>query len=221
MRGRTMAVNPVIKIIVVDDDEGYRALIREHLKPVKARFAQTWIVEFDNQEEALVEIEKNDVGLIITDMNLHDKYGPDGGVALMEAVSEGMQREYPFLLITGCEESDPSISEARKSTGCEIWNKAQPWETFTDKVLDIIGSTRLETRVKCLEDKMEKILVSNEKISGTVNDIKESHRELKESDDRMVAQWVVGLFFKDSWMKRIRASVGRKKEQAKVGLDAL
>lgn len=212
----------VIKIIVVDDDDGCRGLIREHLKPVKARFPQTWIVEFNNREEALEEIKKNDVGLIITDMNLHDQYGPDGGKALMEAVSEGLQKEYPFLLITGCDQSDPALYEARKNTGCEVWHKSEPWETFTAKVIHILSETRLETRVKCLEERVEKIMKVSDETQVDVREMKQKQEEFIESDDRLIARFLVGLVVPEWAMKRVRASIGKKKREAiKNGIQSI
>lgn len=208
----------VIKIIVVDDEPGYRSLIREHLKPVKARFPQTWIVEFGTAEEALEEIKKNDVGLIITDMNLHDQYGHEGGGALMSAVSEGLQKEYPFLLITGCEESDPALYEIRKNTGCSIWHKSEPWESFTDIVLNILSETRLETRVKCLEEKFERLFDLSGEVREDLKELKKSHDEISNSDDRLVARFAISLLCPDWFMKRVRKSLGVKEKEKNNGI---
>jgi len=206
------------KIIIVDDCPGDRGLIYDALQPVKRMFPQTWIVEFSNAEEALEEIEENDVALIISDGNLGDEHGARGGIKLLEAVHDGLGREYPFILISGCDETLAQAKRAEAELGIEIWTKPKDlpgWTELTGKVRKIIKDTRLETRLKRTEDGMDRVLGRLDEVLEGMGHITKASRdhgksiqELMSSDDRVWAKFITGLLPR-KWTKKVRDITGR------------
>jgi DNA-binding NtrC family response regulator len=91
------------------------------------------LTEAKNGNEALRKIEKNNFGLIITDLFLNGITGLD--------IYKQFKKNIPVLIITGCVDSELA-QEAKHEAGANYIEKPFSAQAFKEKVKDILTKNK-------------------------------------------------------------------------------
>jgi len=92
-----LKIDRSIKVLVVDDFTPMRRIIKQALRQI----GFTKIIEAEDGSEALRELNREDIGLILSDWNMPKMTGMD---LLREARSHETFRAIPFIMLTAVEE---------------------------------------------------------------------------------------------------------------------
>lgn len=126
-----MSIDTSMKILVVDDFATMRRIVKGVLKQLG--FAN--IIEAEDGTNALEELKKEKVGLIVSDWNMPNMTGLD----LLKAVREDVNlKSIPFLMVTA-EGQKENVVEAVKAGVSNYIVKPFTPETFNEKLKKVFG----------------------------------------------------------------------------------
>ncbi|MFH1355464.1 MAG: response regulator [Candidatus Omnitrophota bacterium] len=120
------------RILVVDDDQGIRDLIKEKLEK-----SQYKVITASSGQEALVVYKTNRPDLIMLDIAMP---GIDGYQTAIELRKDPKLQDVPILFLTGKDIQEDSIIEHCKGIeNCGYVPKIFTLEQLLDKIKEIIG----------------------------------------------------------------------------------
>ena len=126
-----MSIDTSMKILVVDDFATMRRIVKGVLKQLG--FAN--IIQAEDGTNALEELKKEKVGLIVSDWNMPNMTGLD----LLKAVREDVNlKSIPFLMVTA-EGQKENVVEAVKAGVSNYIVKPFTQETFNEKLKKVFG----------------------------------------------------------------------------------
>lgn len=127
-----MAIDTSMKILVVDDFATMRRIVKGVLK----QLGFTNIIEAEDGTNALEELKKEKVGLIVSDWNMPNMTGLD----LLRAVREDMNlKSIPFLMVTAEGQKENVVEAVKAGVNNYIVKPFTP-ETFNEKLKKVFGS---------------------------------------------------------------------------------
>lgn len=188
-----------MKIIIVDDDPGDRNLILIAIKKLQKRLPESYILPFSNAKNAFEEIKKNKVALLIVDMDLKDDGGIQGGLVLLDKVNNELKREYPAIVISGSKEETLLSNELdiEERGDVNFWEKSDRWDELTILAFKILKTTRLETRVKNLEDSNKDLHTKIDKLTESLTSLTNHVKKYTHSEGQ-------------AWVKAITSLIPKK-----------
>lgn len=126
-----MGIDTSIKVLVVDDFATMRRIIKGVLK----QLGFTDIIEADDGDNALKELKKEQVGLIVSDWNMPNMTG----LELLKAVrgDEGLNK-IPFLMVTAEGQKENVVEAVQAGVNNYIVKPFTP-ETFNEKLQKVFG----------------------------------------------------------------------------------
>ena len=126
-----MGIDTSMKVLVVDDFATMRRIVKGVLK----QLGFNDIIEAEDGDIALKELQKEKVGLIVSDWNMPNMTGLD----LLKAVKEDAKlKDIPFLMVTAEGQKD-NVVEAIKSGVSNYVVKPFTPETFNQKLQKIFS----------------------------------------------------------------------------------
>jgi two-component system chemotaxis response regulator CheY len=127
-----MAIDTSMKILVVDDFATMRRIVKGVLK----QLGFTNIIEAEDGTNALEELKKEKVGLIVSDWNMPNMTGLD----LLRAVREDMNlKSIPFLMVTAEGQKENVVEAVKAGVNNYIVKPFTP-ETFNEKLKKVFGA---------------------------------------------------------------------------------
>jgi len=121
-----MAIDTSMKVLVVDDFATMRRIIKGVLK----QLGFSDIIEADDGSNALKELKKEKVGLIVSDWNMPNMTGLD---LLKEVRGDGDLKDTPFLMVTAEGQKENVVQAVQAGVSNYIVKPFTP-ETFKDKL---------------------------------------------------------------------------------------
>jgi two-component system chemotaxis response regulator CheY len=126
-----MTIDTSMKILVVDDFATMRRIVRGVLK----QLGFSNIIEAEDGTNALEELRREKVGLIVSDWNMPKMTGLD----LLRSVRKDAElRSIPFLMVTA-EGQKENVVEAVKAGVTNYIVKPFTPETFNEKLKKVFG----------------------------------------------------------------------------------
>jgi len=126
-----MALDTSLKVLVVDDFATMRRIVKGVLK----QLGFSDIIEADDGANALKELKKEKVGLIVSDWNMPNMTGLD----LLKAVrGDGDLKSIPFLMVTAEGQKENVVQAVQAGVNNYIVKPFTP-ETFKDKLEKIFS----------------------------------------------------------------------------------
>ena len=120
-----------IKVLVVDDFSTMRKIIKNNLRGMGFNN----IVEAENGQKALEELNKESIGLIISDWNMPVMTG----IELLKAVrGDAGLKSIPFIMVTAEGQKD-NVMEAAKAGVSNYVVKPFTPDTFSEKLQKVLG----------------------------------------------------------------------------------
>jgi two-component system chemotaxis response regulator CheY len=127
-----MAIDLSMKILVVDDFATMRRIVKGVLK----QLGFMNIIEAEDGINALKELKKENVGLILSDWNMPNMTGLD----LLRAVREDANlKTIPFLMITAEGQKENVVEAVKAGVNNYIVKPFTP-ETFNEKLKKVFGA---------------------------------------------------------------------------------
>jgi CheY-like chemotaxis protein len=197
-----------MKIVVIDDSESDQRLVIECLAEIQEDFPESYPVFFQDVKEAYEEIKQNKVALIICDMNLPPT-GPMAGIELLQRIRKELKREYPIILMSGCRDSLDAAARMRGMRLTKFWKKETDYSNLAKLALEFLAATRVETRVKNLEDEILQLRqdqsVGFQRLQETLDGNHKDVSQLINSDDRAWARLITSLIPKKAtkWARNV------------------
>ncbi|MCI5065488.1 response regulator [bacterium] len=194
----------VIRILLVEDDEGDAKLLRRSFAQVKS--FRTEILHATRLKTALRELVEEDFDVVLLDLSL-----PDGdGFEVIDRVKQ-VDPQVPIVVLTGLNDENSAL-EAVKRGAHEYLVKGQISSSFLPKVVRYAIESSRHTR----ELEHTKIELKQEVESQTTA-LREAHaRALRSERLAAVGQMVTGLAHESrNAMQRIQASVNRLRRRAR------
>jgi two-component system chemotaxis response regulator CheY len=127
-----MTIDTSMKILVVDDFATMRRIVKGVLK----QLGFTNIIEAEDGTNALEELRKEKVGLIVSDWNMPNMTGLD---LLRSVRGDANLRAIPFLMVTA-EGQKENVVEAVKAGVSNYIVKPFTPETFNEKLKKVFGA---------------------------------------------------------------------------------
>ncbi len=121
-----MAIDTSMKVLVVDDFATMRRIVKGVLK----QLGFSDIIEADDGSNALKELKKEKVGLIVSDWNMPNMSGLD---LLKEVRGDGDLKDIPFLMVTAEGQKENVVQAVQAGVSNYIVKPFTP-ETFKDKL---------------------------------------------------------------------------------------
>ena len=121
-----MGFDTSIKVLVVDDFATMRRIVKGVLK----QLGYNDIIEAEDGEQALKELKKEKIGLIVSDWNMPNMTGLD----LLKAVrSDDTLKDTPFLMVTAEGQKENVVQSVQAGASNYIVKPFTP-ETFSAKL---------------------------------------------------------------------------------------
>jgi two-component system chemotaxis response regulator CheY len=126
-----MAIDTAMKVLVVDDFATMRRIVKGVLK----QLGFSDIIEADDGSNALKELKKEKVGLIVSDWNMPNMTGLE---LLKEVKGDGDLKDIPFLMVTAEGQKENVVQAVQAGVSNYIVKPFTP-ETFKDKLEKIFS----------------------------------------------------------------------------------
>ena len=127
-----MAIDTSMKILVVDDFATMRRIVKGVLK----QLGFMNIIEAEDGTDALEELRKEKVGLIVSDWNMTNMTGLD----LLRSVREDANlKTIPFLMVTAEGQKENVVEAVKAGVNNYIVKPFTP-ETFHEKLKKVFGA---------------------------------------------------------------------------------
>ena len=196
-----------MKLIIIDDCDATIGIMKIYVRKIKAYHPRISPYYFKNAEDALKEIKKNNVSLIVCDMNLG---GPNqmNAFDLAERIEAEMSdRQYPFLVISGSEID----SEEAENRGLYFMAKAELHSSFVSYCTRTISLHKTHNSIISLKDELIAHKEDSKKYHKDVLDsLQEIHTEQKRTTKERI-----GGFIASFWPKPIKALTGADEKSKK------
>ncbi len=126
-----MGIDTSMKVLVVDDFATMRRIVKGVLK----QLGFSDIIEAEDGDIALKELQKEKVGLIVSDWNMPNMTGLD----LLKAVKEDAKlKDIPFLMVTAEGQKENVVQAVQAGVSNYIVKPFTP-ETFSQKLEKIFS----------------------------------------------------------------------------------
>ena len=173
-----------MKIIVVDDSEVDIRMLKAYVKKIISYHPHLQACYFKNAEDALKEILKNNVALIICDQSLGRDYDMNG-LDLADRVRQEMpHRDYPFLCISASRIDE----EQAQQSGTYFMDKEHLASKFVDFCVNILSQRYTSTGLMNLQEALENHKQESKENHLVVIKDLTFHKEVSDDNHRLIMQ---------------------------------